>query len=296
MPESIHIAVLTNECLDLLEIQPGGHYLDGTLGGGTHTSELLRLSAPNGVVVSLDVDPSALSRAQEKFAVEKKAKRWIGVEQNFRQLAEVARETGIAPLDGILIDLGFSSDQLADTSKGISFLHDAPLDMRLGPSIETTAAEIVNGWRELELADLIREYGEERFARRIAAAIVAARKHDRIITTSQLVDIIGSAVPSSYEHHRIHPATRTFQALRIAVNDELGVLKAAIEGAHEVLKVGGRLGIISFHSLEDRICKQAFKKSDQWTPVTKKPVIASEQEMAENPRSRSAKLRVAIKK
>jgi 16S rRNA (cytosine1402-N4)-methyltransferase len=296
MPESIHIAVLTNECLDLLEIQPGGHYLDGTLGGGTHTSELLRLSAPNGVVVSLDVDPSALSRAQEKFAAEKKAKRWIGVEQNFRHLAEVARETGIAPLDGILIDLGFSSDQLADTSKGISFLHDAPLDMRLGPSIETTAAEIVNGWRELELADLIREYGEERFARRIAAAIVAARKHDRIITTSQLVDIIGSAVPSSYEHHRIHPATRTFQALRIAVNDELGVLKAAIEGAHEVLKVGGRLGIISFHSLEDRICKQAFKKSDQWTPVTKKPVIASEQEMAENPRSRSAKLRVAIKR
>ena len=287
---------MTAECMELLDVKSNGHYLDGTLGGGTHTSELLRLSAPKGVVVSLDLDPSALSRAQQTFAAEKKAKRWIGVERNFRNLADVAREMKMAPLDGILIDLGFSSDQLADVSKGISFLHDSPLDMRLGPSVEMTAAQIVNGWRERELADMIYEYGEERFSRQIAAAIIAARRHEKIITTAQLVEIIGAAVPKSYEHGRIHPATRTFQALRIAVNDELGVLKEAIAAAHEVLKPGGRLAIISFHSLEDRICKQSFKGSDQWEPVTKKPVIPSEQEISENPRSRSAKLRVAIKK
>lgn len=303
MSESSHIAVMTAECMDALDIHPGGRYLDGTLGGGTHTAELLRLSAPKGKVISLDVDPAALERFRERSFGNLRmtrsdvdpTKRWKGVEADFRNLADVAREEKMAPLDGILIDLGFSSDQMSDPKRGLSFQTEGPLDMRLGPSADTTAAHIVNGWRERELADLIREYGEERYARPIAQAIVTARKSEKIITTSQLADIIAAAVPASYERGRIHPATRTFQALRIAVNDELNALREAIDSAHQVLAPGGRLAIISFHSLEDRIVKAAFKDAERWKPLFKKPLVPSDAEVKENPRSRSAKLRVAIK-
>lgn len=293
MSGSVHIAVMTSECMDALAVKPGGRYLDATLGGGTHTAEMLKRSAPGGNVLSFDVDPAALKRAQERFVREKKS--WKGVEANFRTLADVARQEGFVPLDGILIDLGFSSDQLSDPTKGLSFQVEGPLDMRLGPSADVTAAHIVNGWRERELADLFREYGEENYARPIAKAIVAARKSETIVTTTQLADIIAAAVPGSYEHGRINPATRTFQALRIAVNDELNALRDAIDGAHEVLAEGGRLAIISFHSLEDRIVKEAFKDTERWKPLTKKPMIPTDQEARENPRSRSAKLRVAVR-
>lgn len=293
MSASVHIAVMTRECMEALAPHDGGRYLDATLGGGTHTAEILRLSAPSGRVLSLDVDPAALMRAETRFDKEKL--RWKGVEANFRHLVDVVRQEGMAPLDGILVDLGFSSDQMADLRKGLSFQHEGPLDMRLGPSADTTAAEIVNGWRELELTDLLREYGEERYARRIASAIVIARKAETIVTTTHLADIVTAAVPASYERGRIHPATRTFQALRIAVNDELNALRGAIAGAHRVLVSGGRLAIISFHSLEDRIVKEAFKDKDRWKPLFKKPQIPSDEELQANPRSRSAKLRVAEK-
>ena len=293
MSQSVHIAVMTQECMEGLQPHDGGRYLDCTLGGATHTSELLRLSAPKGRVMSLDVDLAALERGRERLS--SYGKRWKGIESNFRNLLEVMRKEKMLPLDGILIDLGFSSDQLEDPEVGLSFKSDGPLDMRFGPSADVTAAEIVNSWRELELTDIIREYGEERFARRIASAIVTARKHEKITKTSQLADIITAAVPGFYEKGRIHPATRTFQALRIVVNDELGALKAALEAAHEALAPGGRLAIIAFHSLEDGMVKRAFKDTTKWKALYKRPLIAGDQEVAENPRSRSAKLRVGEK-
>jgi 16S rRNA (cytosine1402-N4)-methyltransferase len=296
MRESIHIAVLTEESTDALNPRSGGVYLDATLGGGTHSRTLLEKSAPNGRVISLDVDPSALERAKEHFQTY--GTRWQGVESNFRDLAEVVEREGLGPMDGILIDLGFSSDELADPSKGLSFQTEGPLDMRFGDKSNEdglTAAEIVNSWKEFEIAKILKEFGDERYARPIASAIFRARKVEPIITTFQLADIIRAAVPKSYEQGRIDPATRTFQALRIVVNDELEVLKDAIKGAEHVLAEGGRLAIIAFHSLEDAIVKQAFKTSTVLTPVTKKPIVPSEDEVSKNPRARSAKLRIATK-
>lgn len=280
----------------ILDVKPGGTYLDGTLGGATHSEELLKRSAPDGQVISLDVDPKALDRAHARLDAYQD--RWVGIESNFRSLAEVARAADAVPLDGILLDLGLSSDELADRSKGLSFQEDGPLDMRLGPKANEdglTAADIVNSWSEEDLAKMIYEFGEEKFSRHIAAAIVKARKASRIVGVLDLVAVIKLAVPKTYEHGRIHPATRTFQALRIAVNDELEALKAAIAGAHEVLKPGGKIAIISFHSLEDRIVKIAFKDTARWKNLTKKPIVASETETQVNPRARSAKLRAAEK-
>ncbi|MFA6428969.1 MAG: 16S rRNA (cytosine(1402)-N(4))-methyltransferase RsmH [Patescibacteria group bacterium] len=296
MEDIKHIAVLVEECLHALNVHPGGTYVDATLGGGTHTSEILAQSAPDGRVASFDVDPTALKRASERFA--SAGERWIGIEANFRHIAEVVREKSLAPVDGILIDLGFSSDELADRTKGLSFLEDGPLDMRLGPQANEdglTAAEIVNSWQRFEIEKVLKNFGEEKFAYRISEAIVTARKTARIIGTLDLVAIIRQAVPHDYEHGRIHPATRTFQALRIAVNDELENLKRAINGSREILKTGGRLAIISFHSLEDRIVKQQFRDAEDLIVITKKPLIPSEEEQASNPRSRSAKLRIAEK-
>lgn len=291
MTSTKHVAVMTSEAMEALAVKPCGRYLDATLGGGTHSAELLRRSAPGGTVLSLDVDPNALKRFGKKSG-------WIGVEENFRNLADVATREKIAPLDGILIDLGFSSDLLEDPTKGLSFKAEGPLDMRFGPKANDdglTAAQIVNSWREFEIADVLKTYGEERFARQIARAILVARKSRLIVTTTQLADIVTAAVPSRYEQGRIHPATRTFQALRIAVNDELNALRDAIAGAYDVLAPGGRLVIISFHSLEDRIVKDAFKDRTRWNPIVKKPRIPSEQEIHLNPRARSAKLRAAEK-
>ncbi len=286
-----HIAVLTAEVIRALEPKPGGRYLDGTLGGGTHTRALLEACGPDGRVCSLDVDPSALERAQDTFSTY--GSRWIGVEENFRNLDRIAIEHGFTPLDGIVLDLGFSSDELADPSKGLSFLTDGPLDMRLGPRANEdglTAAEIVNTWTQEDIEKVLRTFGEEPYARKIAKGIVDARKAARIIGTLDLVSVIIRSVPKTSS--RIHPATRTFQALRIAVNDELESLKQAIRAAERALAPGGRFVIITFHSLEDRIVKQAFA-APAWLPRTKKPVRPSDEEVHSNPRARSAKLRCA---
>ncbi|MFH1078294.1 MAG: 16S rRNA (cytosine(1402)-N(4))-methyltransferase RsmH [Patescibacteria group bacterium] len=297
MNESVHVAVMTSEVIAALGTRPGGRYVDGTLGAGTYAASLLEASAPDGSVLSLDVDPGALTRAQERFA--DYGKRWVGVEANFRSLDIIAEERGFRPCEGVVLDLGVSSDELADASKGLSFMKEGPLDMRLGPRANEdglTASEIVNSWSRDDLIKVIRDYGEERFASRIADGIIRARKAARLVGTLDLVSVIRSAVPRTYEHGRIHPATRTFQALRIAVNDELEALRDAIVAARRILAPGGRIVIVSFHSLEDRIVKIAFKEADDLVPITKRPAIPSEEEMATNPRSRSAKLRVAEKR
>jgi len=291
---SQHIAVMTNEVIEVLRPNAGGRYLDGTLGGGTHTRALLNASAPNGRVLSLDVDRKALAAAKETFAAY--GDRWIGAEENFRHLDIAAETNGFAPLDGILLDLGFSSDELADATKGLSFQIDGPLDMRLGPKSNEdgmTAAEIVNTWSEDDLVKLLEAFGEEPHAHRIAKHIVEARKAARIIGTLDLAAVVTKAI-NRRPGDKIHPATRTFQALRIAVNDELEALKDAVTAAERVLAPGGRLAIITFHSLEDRIVKNAFAEGP-WTTGLEKPMKPSVEEVTANPRSRSAKLRVAEK-
>ena len=296
MDPSAHIAVMTTEVMQALLPRSGGRYLDATLGGGTHSSEILERSSPDGRLISLDVDPTALARATERFA--SYGKRWKGVESNFRDLANVVQVEKYGPVDGIVIDLGLSSDELLDPAKGLSFHVAGPLDMRLGPKANEeglTAADIVNSWKEEEIARIIHEYGEERMARRIASAIAQARKMKPIVNTIELATVIRDAVPKGYELGRIHPATRTFQALRIAVNDEMDALKDAIEGARAFLAPGGVLAVISFHSLEDRIVKQAFKTADDLEPLTKRPLVPTDAELAKNPRARSAKFRAARK-
>ncbi len=297
MSTTVHIPVMLQECLEALDVRSGGFYIDGTLGGGSHTAALLEKSAPLGQVWSFDVNPKALEAADERFAKEKKAKRWTGVEANFRRMDLVAQEQKLPQVDGVLLDLGLSSDELKDPEKGLSFQIDGPLDMRLGPASNedgTMALDVVNRWSETELRELIHEIGEERFAGRIAKAIVTARKGDPIMRTLRLAEIIVAAVPRTYEHGRIHPATRTFQALRIAVNDELGALSSAVQAAWNALKVDGTLVVISFHSLEDRVVKFALREA-QWKALTKRPLVPTDEEIARNPRSRSAKLRAARK-
>ncbi len=252
MMNGIHVAVMTDEAVNHLRPRENGRYIDATLGGGAHTEALLKASSPNGRVLSIDANPLALERS--RVTLGSYGKRWIGVEANFRNLESVAKENGFAPCDGILFDLGLSSDELADPSKGFSFTVNGPLDMRLGPTANEdglTAAEIVNGWSRDEIEEIIRTYGEERYSRKIADEIVNARTKARLIGTLDLASVIRSAVPRSYEHGRIHPATRTFQALRIAVNDELNALRDAIKGVRAILSPGARVVVISFHSLEE---------------------------------------------
>jgi 16S rRNA (cytosine1402-N4)-methyltransferase len=294
--ESVHEAVMAQEAIGLLKPQPGGVYIDATLGGGTHTAKLVEASAPDGRVLSLDVDPAALERARKRF--KPLGKRWECAESNFRHLAQAAREHGFSPADGILFDLGLSSDELVDPSKGLSFQTDGPLDMRLGPRANEsglTAEDIVNAWPPRELERIFREYGEERFARRIAQAIASERKIGRIDGTAKLVKLVSASVPRFYDRGRLHPATRVFQALRIAVNDELGALEDALVGAKDILRDGGILAVISFHSLEDRLVKHFLKSADGWEILTKKPLVPSDDEVRRNPRARSAKLRAARK-
>lgn len=296
MTPSIHTAVLVEESMLVLNVKPGGVYVDCTLGGATHTEELLKRSAPDGQVISFDVDPSAIDRARTRLSAY--GERWMPIMANFRHLVSSLEQHGVGAVDGILIDLGFSSDELADPNKGLSFQVEGPLDMRLGEASNDdhlTAAQIVNTWRMPELTDLIREYGEERYARRIADAIIDYRRATPITTTTQLATLIAQSLPPFYERGRIHPATRTFQALRIAVNDELAALKDVIEAAHQVLQPDGVLAIISFHSLEDRVVKHAFKDSSRWNALTKKPIEAGESELQRNARARTAKLRAAKK-
>ncbi len=293
--KTIHNAVMVREVLTALHPHPGGHYLDATLGGATHSVEILKASNPDGKLISLDVDPNALARGknlQKEFG-----KRWMVTDSNFRHIRDAATASKLIPFDGILFDLGFSSDQLADLSKGLSFQEDGPLDMRLGPKGNEdglTAEDIVNSWSKGDLIKCIRNFGEERFASRIAEAIVTRRKLQKITKTKDLASVIEKAVPRQNQRGRLHPATKTFQALRIAVNDELESLRVALSEAWEILAPCGAIAVISFHSLEDRIVKQTFKSFEGAT-VSKKPICPSETEINKNPRARSAKLRIACK-
>ncbi|MGB9490038.1 MAG: 16S rRNA (cytosine(1402)-N(4))-methyltransferase RsmH, partial [Terriglobales bacterium] len=300
-----HVPVLLKEAIDFLAIQRGGTYLDATVGLGGHSIEIAkRLGAP-GHLIGFDKDPAALERAtavlssqfpvlsndaDEGLASEGRQSRldWPTVSLIHASFAEMGERMAPASLDGILADLGVSSLQLSDPERGFSFQAEGPLDMRMNPMSGETAEQVVNHLDERELADVIYEFGEERRSRRIARALVRSRP---IQTTKQLVDVI-SAAARSMKHERIHPATRTFQALRIFVNRELDDLKALLEAAPRVLKPGGRLVVISFHSLEDRIVKDAFRegaKQGWYGLLTKKPLMASEEEKDRNPRSRSAK-------
>ena len=297
-----HVPVLLKEAIDFLAVKRGGTYLDATVGLGGHSYEIAkRLGAP-GHLIGFDKDPAALERARVKLAgVETGALArlaevqadWPTVTLIHGSFAEVAERVAPNSLDGLLADLGISSLQLADPARGFSFQAEGPLDMRMNPMSGDTAEQVVNHLDERKLADVIYEFGEERRSRRIARAIVRSRP---IRTTKQLVDVISTAA-RPMKHERIHPATRTFQALRIFVNRELDDLQALLEAAPTVLKPGGRLVLISFHSLEDRIVKDALRagKDQYFRVLTKKPLTASEEEIDRNPRSRSAKMRAAEK-
>ena len=281
-----HVSVLPAETLALLDPREGQTWVDCTVGGGGHTRMLAERVGPTGRVIGLDQDPTMLEMARARLEgspVEL-------VHANFDQLGEVLAARGIKQVDGVFADLGFSSDQLGEKSRGLSFREDGPLDMRLDPTAGATAADMVNTMSEAGLADTFWEFGEERHSRRVAKRIVERRGHQPFATTADLAGVVRSCVPRSGS---IDPATRVFQALRIAVNDELGVLDRLLALLPRVVKSGGAAGIISFHSLEDRRVKQTFREPTAWQQVTKKPVEAGDEETARNPRARSAKLRVA---
>ena len=291
-----HVPVLLKEAIDFLAVKRGGTYLDATVGLGGHSYEIARRLGAPGHLIGFDKDPAALEIARGKLQAvgwtDEDARRCITLIHG--SFAEVGERVAPASLDGILADLGVSSLQLGDPARGFSFQAEGPLDMRMNPMSGETAEQVVNHIDERELADVIYEFGEERRSRRIARAIVRSRP---IRTTKQLVEVVSAAARSmKWKHERIHPATRTFQALRIFVNRELDDLKALLEAAPQVLKPGGRLVVISFHSLEDRIVKDAMRegaKDKHFRLLTKKPVVASEDEIDRNPRSRSAKMRAA---
>ncbi len=291
MSDSFHVPVLTEETLRALAPKPGGTYADGTVGHGGHALLVLEASGPDGRLLAIDRDPRNLSVARERLAPY--GGRVLFVQGSYADLPRFAQENGFGTFDGILLDVGFSSAHVDDPARGFSFGTDGPLDMRYDQAQETSAATIVNGWKKDELATLFRLYGEEPAAARIAEAIFHARKTERIVRTTQLADLVAAVVP---RHGRIHPATKVFQALRIAVNDELGELERVLPAATDLLAPGGRLAVISFHSLEDRIVKQFLASRDDLDALTKRPVTASEEEVARNPRARSAKLRAAVKR
>jgi 16S rRNA (cytosine1402-N4)-methyltransferase len=302
-----HVPVLLKEAIDFLAVKRGGTYLDATVGLGGHSYEIARRLGAPGHLIGFDKDPAALEIARKRLAPvagrsslvvgephDDQSLDWPTITLLHRSFAELANDQRPATIDGLIADLGVSSSQLSDPARGFSFQAEGPLDMRMNPMSGETAEQVVNHIDERELADVIYEFGEERRSRRIARAIVRSRP---IRTTKQLVEVI-SAAARSMKHQRIHPATRTFQALRIFVNHELDDLKALLEVAPSVLKPGGRLVVISFHSLEDRIVKDALRegaKQGCYRLLTKKPVTASEEEMDRNPRSRSAKMRAAEK-
>lgn len=279
-----HIPVLRAEVLNALQPHRRGHYIDGTLGAGGHAEAVLQASAPDGRLLGLDGDPEALTIARE--TLKPFGERAILVRSNFTQIKSVARAQGFIPAAGVLLDLGLSSMQLANLARGFSFQSDT-LDMRMDDRSELTAAEIVNTWEEGDLANLIFEYGEERQSRKIARAII---EHRPLGSAQVLAGLIEREVG---RRGKIHPATRTFQALRIAVNHELENLEATLPELEEVVGQGGRVAIITFHSLEDRIVKNFFKAHGAWRTLTKHPIQPTYAQTRENPRARSAKLRVA---
>ena len=303
-----HISVLLNECIDNLNITPDGIYVDGTMGGGGHSLEIAK-RLTTGRLICIDQDPNAHEAAGKRLAEYKD--RITFVRDNFGNIANILDSLGIEKIDGMLLDIGVSSHQLDEAERGFSYQQDAPLDMRMNPDRPFSAYDVVNGYDEDELDRVIFTYGEERWARRIAQFIVKERENKPIETTGELVDIIKKAVPKGARKDGPHPAKRTFQAIRIEVNGELEVLQRAIDDVAARLAVGGRLCIITFHSLEDRIVKDAFRKQENpcicppqfpvcvcgkkplGRVITRKPILPSKEELEENPRSRSAKLLIA---
>ncbi|MBE6921024.1 MAG: 16S rRNA (cytosine(1402)-N(4))-methyltransferase RsmH [Ruminococcaceae bacterium] len=310
MSEFHHVSVLLDECIEGLNIRPDGIYVDGTLGGAGHSAQIAaRLTT--GRLIGIDRDPIALRAAGERLAPF--GERVTLVHSNFCEIANVLDELGIDGVDGILLDLGVSSPQLDDGSRGFSYMVDAPLDMRMNNGDALTAEEVVNTWSYEELRRILFDYGEERYAPQIAANICRTRETKPIKTTLELVDVIRGAMPASALREKQHPAKRSFQAIRIAVNDELGAVRQVMEAAIPKLNPGGRLAIITFHSLEDRIVKNGMAdaakgcicppnfpvcvcgKKPLVKLVNRKPIVSGEEELERNPRARSAKLRICEK-
>lgn len=305
-----HISVLLNECLEGLNIKEDGIYVDCTLGGAGHSSEIIKRLGENGRLIGIDQDKDALKAAGEKL---KEYNNATLVHSNFENIKEVVEDLDLEGVDGILIDLGVSSYQLDTAERGFSYMQDAPLDMRMNRELEFSAYDVVNGYSEDDLYKIIRDYGEEKFARRVASFIVKARAEKSIESTLELVDIIKAAIPAKARREGPHPAKRTFQAIRIEVNRELSIISRTIKDGVEKLNKGGRMAIITFHSLEDRIVKTTYKELTNPCScpsefpicicnnkpfvkiITRKPIEASKEELEENPRSRSAKLRVLEK-
>jgi 16S rRNA (cytosine1402-N4)-methyltransferase len=289
---SIHVPVMLEQVLDWLQPQPGAVMVDGTLGGGGHCRALAERVGPSGMVIAVDRDPAAIDTAHQQLA-------GLPVklaQANFRDLPEVLDQLHIAKVDGVVLDLGVSSDQLADARRGFSFSSGGLLDLRFDPMSGEPARRLVNRLSAEHLADLIYHYGEERYSRRIARSIVEHRRERPIETAAELAELVRRCVPSSPGGARIDPATRTFQALRIAVNDELKSLEIALRRLPDCMREGARLAAISFHSLEDRRVKDAFRSDERWRSLTRKPIRPDNTEVDRNPRSRSAKLRVAERK
>ncbi|MCW9054797.1 MAG: 16S rRNA (cytosine(1402)-N(4))-methyltransferase RsmH [Candidatus Pacebacteria bacterium] len=291
----MHRSVLLQEVVEQLAIQPTDIVVDATFGAGGHSSEIARHLDSKGALIGLDVDAAALARGEE--VLKDVAPAVHLVRENFRNVDKVLDELDIKKVDVVLFDLGYSSTQLETGGRGLSFQKNEPLLMTLSSEVEEgtlTAREIVNEWTEEQIATILHGYGEERFSRRIARAVVAARAETPIETTKDLVEIISHAVPGWYRHRRISPATKTFQALRITVNDELDAITEGLEGAYRHLAPGGRIAVITFHSIEDRVVKRVFrgwKERGFGEQVPKKPTVPSREEIAGNPRARSAKLR-----
>ena len=310
---TIHKSVLLREAVEGLNLKKGAVVVDATLGGGGHSVEILEKIGENGKLIAIDVDDEAIKMFSSEFNNRKPGAGNFLVRDNFVNLKSILGGLGVETVDAVLADLGFSSDQLEDSKRGISFLKDSPLDMRLSLNTEITAKEIVNSYEQNELESILKVYGEEKFARAIARKIVERRKNKTIETTLELAEIIRSAVPESYRHRKISPETKTFQAIRIEVNRELENLKKFIPQAIDILASGGRLGIITFHSLEDRIVKNMFRENargcicprdfpecrcthkSKVKIITRKPIVPDEREIKKNPRARSAKLRICEK-
>ncbi|MBR3184915.1 MAG: 16S rRNA (cytosine(1402)-N(4))-methyltransferase RsmH [Oscillospiraceae bacterium] len=308
MSEFKHVSVLLDECIENLKIDPDGIYVDGTLGLGGHSAEIAK-RLHNGRLICIDRDETAIERAGERL--EPYADRITFVHGNFSDTASILDSLGIGAVDGMLFDLGVSSPQLDESQRGFSYQHDAPLDMRMDISAVLTAFQVVNEWDENRLNRILWDYGEERYARRITAAILAYREKKPIETTLELVEIIRGAMPAAALREKQHPAKRSFQAIRIAVNDELGEIATMMHTAPDKLRPGGRICVISFHSLEDRIVKSGIARRENGCvcpreapictcgfvqtlkSVTRKPILPTAEEIERNPRARSAKLRVA---
>lgn len=306
-----HVSVLLPECIEGLSIKPDGIYVDGTLGGGGHASAVCERLSEKGTLIGIDRDSDALAAAEERLSGY--GCRKIFVKSNYSDIKEVLEDNGIDAIDGALLDLGVSSFQLDNAERGFSYMNDAPLDMRMNREDALTAKDVVNEYSKGDLTRIISTHGEERWASRIASFIVEARKEKPVETTGELTEIIKAAVPASARRTGPHPAKRTFQAIRIEVNDELGQLEKAVEDFCDVLAPGGRLCVISFHSLEDRIVKDIIaRRANPCTcppdipvcvcgkvadikKVTRKPVLPTAEEQEENPRARSAKLRICEK-